>query len=62
MSEEDVISVKIFRLMQAQYGNKFLSCSKSCERIDHFKNWRTSLCDEERSGRPQRIPELPKSN
>jgi transposase len=38
--------------MQAQYGDNCLSCSKIYEWIDHFKKGRTSICDEERSGRP----------
>jgi hypothetical protein len=38
--------------MQAQYGDNYLSCSKIYEWIDHFKQGRTSVCDEETSGRP----------
>jgi transposase len=45
-------SVEIIRGMQAQYGENCLSRSKIYEWIDHFKKGRTSVCDEERSGRP----------
>jgi transposase len=38
--------------MQTQYGYNCLSRSKIYKWIDHFKNGRTSVCDEERSGRP----------
>jgi transposase len=38
--------------MQAQYGDNCLSRSKIYEWIDHFKKGRTSVRDEERSGRP----------
>jgi IS30 family transposase len=44
--------VEIVRRMQAQYSDNCLSHSKIYEWIDHFKNGRTSVCDEERSGRP----------
>jgi transposase len=44
--------VEIIRRMQAQYGDNCLSRSKIYEWIDHFKKGRTSVCDEERSGRP----------
>jgi hypothetical protein len=37
--------------MQAQYGDSYLSRSKIYEWIDHFKKGRTSVCDEERSGK-----------
>jgi response regulator of citrate/malate metabolism len=38
--------------MQAQYGDNYLSRRKIYKRIDHFKQKRrTSVCDEERSGR-----------
>jgi transposase len=49
---EDVKPVEIIRRMQAQYGDNCLSRSKIYEWIDHFKKGRTSVCDEERSGRP----------
>jgi transposase len=49
---EGVKPVEIIRRMQAQYGDNFLSRSKIYEWIDHFKKGRTSVCDEERSGRP----------
>jgi transposase len=48
---EDVKRVEIIRRMQAQYGDNCLSRSKIYEWIDHFKKGRTSVCDEERSGR-----------
>jgi len=38
--------------MQAQYGDNCLLRSKIYEWIDHFKKGRTSVCDDERSGRP----------
>jgi transposase len=44
--------VEIIHRMQAQYGDNCLSRSKIYEWIDHFKKGRTSVCDEERSGRP----------
>jgi hypothetical protein len=44
--------VEIIRLMQAQYGDNCLSRSKIYEWIDHFIKGRTSVCDEEKSGRP----------
>jgi transposase len=44
--------VEIVRRMQAQYGDNCLSRSKIYEWLDHFKKGRTSVCDEERSGRP----------
>jgi hypothetical protein len=43
--------VEVIRRMQAQYGDNSLSCSKIYEWIDHFKKGRTSVRDEERSGR-----------
>jgi transposase len=49
---EGVKPVEIIRRMQAQYGDNCLSRSKIYEWIDHFKKGRTSVCDEERSGRP----------
>jgi transposase len=49
---EGVKPVEIIRLMQAQYGDNCLSRSKIYEWTDHFKKGRTSVCDEERSGRP----------
>jgi hypothetical protein len=48
---EDVKPVEIIRRMQAQHGDNCLSHSKIYEWIDHFKNGRTFVCDEERSGR-----------
>jgi hypothetical protein len=48
---EDVKPVEIIRRMQAQYGDNCSSRSKIYERTDHFKKGRTSVCDEERSGR-----------
>jgi hypothetical protein len=48
---EGVKPVEIIRRMYAHYGDNFLSRSKIYEWIDHFKNGRTSVCDEERSGR-----------
>jgi transposase len=44
--------VEMIRGMQAQYGDNCLSRSKIYEWIDHFKKGRTSVYDEERSGRP----------
>jgi hypothetical protein len=44
--------VEIIRRMQAQYVGKCSSRSKIYEWIDHFRKGRTSVCDEERSGRP----------
>jgi hypothetical protein len=38
--------------MQAYCGDNCLSCSKIYKWIDHLKNGRTSVCDEERPGRP----------
>jgi transposase len=49
---EGVKPVEIISRMQAQYGDNCLWCSKIYEWIDHFKKGRTSVCDEERSGRP----------
>jgi transposase len=49
---EGVKPVEIIRRMQAQYGDNCLSRSKIYEWIDHFKKGRTSVCDEDRSGRP----------
>jgi hypothetical protein len=48
---EGVKPVEIIRRMQAQCGDNCLSRSKIYEWIDHFKKGRTSVCDEERSGR-----------
>jgi hypothetical protein len=48
---EGVKPVEIIRRMQAQYGDNCLSHSKIHEWTDHFKMGRTSVCDEERSGR-----------
>jgi hypothetical protein len=49
---EGVKPAEIIRRMQAQCGDNCLSQSKINEWIDHFKKGRTSVCDEERSGRP----------
>jgi hypothetical protein len=49
---EGVKPVEIIRRMHAQYGDTCLPRSKIYKLIDHFKNGRTSVCDEERSGRP----------
>jgi transposase len=49
---EGVKPLKIIRRMQAQYGDNYLSRSKIYEWIDHFRKRRTSVWDEERSGRP----------
>jgi transposase len=51
---EVVKPVEIIRRMQAQYGDNCLSRSKIYKWIDHFKKGRTSVCDEERSGRPSK--------
>jgi hypothetical protein len=48
---EGIKPVEIIRRMQAQYGDNCLSRSKIYEWIDHFKKGRTSVCDEDRSGR-----------
>jgi hypothetical protein len=48
---DDVKPVEIVRRMRTQYGNNCLLCSKIDEWIDHFKKGRTSVCNEERSGR-----------
>jgi hypothetical protein len=48
---EGVKPVEIICRMQAQYGDNCLSRNKIYEWIDHFKNGRTSVCDEQRSGR-----------
>jgi transposase len=48
---EGVKPVEIIRRMQAQYGHNCLSRSKIYKWIGHFKKGRTSVCDEERSGR-----------
>jgi hypothetical protein len=42
---------EIIRLMQAQYGDNCLFHSKIYEWTDHFIKGRTSVSDEERSGR-----------
>jgi hypothetical protein len=49
---EGVKPVENIRRMKAQYGDNSLSSSKICEWIDHFKKGRTSVCHEDRSGRP----------
>jgi transposase len=49
---EGVKPVEIIRRMQAEYGDNCLSRSKIYEWTDHFKKGGTSVCDEERSGRP----------
>jgi transposase len=49
---EGVKPVEIILRMQAQYSDNCLTRSKIYEWIDHFKKGRTSVCDEERSGRP----------
>jgi hypothetical protein len=49
---EGVKPVEIIRRMQVQCGDNCLTRSKICEWIDHFKKGRTSVYDEERSGRP----------
>jgi transposase len=51
---EGAKSVDIIRRMQAQYGDNCLSRSKIYEWVDHFTKGRTSICDEERSGRPSK--------
>jgi hypothetical protein len=51
---ESVKPVEIIRRMQAQYSDKCLSRSKIYEWLDHFKKGRTSVCDEEKSGRPSK--------
>jgi transposase len=51
---EGVKPVEINCRMQAQYSDNCLSRSKIYEWIDHFKKGRTSVCDEERSGRPSK--------
>jgi transposase len=48
---EDVKLVEIIRRMQAQYGDSCLSRSKIYEWVDNYKKRRTSLFDEERSGK-----------
>jgi transposase len=52
---EGVKPVEIFRQMQAQYGDNCLSRNKIYEWIDQFKKGRTSVCSEERSGRPSTL-------
>jgi transposase len=52
LSAEGFKPVEIIRRMQPQYGDNCLSRSKVYEWIDHSKKGRTSVCDEERSGRP----------
>jgi hypothetical protein len=37
--------------MQVQYSDICLSSNKSYELVEHFKKGRTSVCDEEISGR-----------
>jgi hypothetical protein len=49
--KERKLNVEIIRRMQAQYGDNCLSRSKIYEWKDHFKKGKTSVCDEERSGR-----------
>jgi hypothetical protein len=48
---EGVKPVEIIRRMQAQYGDNCLSHRKIYEWINHFRKGRTSVCDEEGSGR-----------
>jgi hypothetical protein len=48
---EGVKPVEIISRMQAQYSDNCLSRSKIYKWTDHFKKGRTSVCDEERSGR-----------
>jgi hypothetical protein len=48
---EGVKPVEIIRRMQAQYGDNCLTRSKIYEWTDHFKKGKTSVCDEDRSGR-----------
>jgi hypothetical protein len=48
---EGVKPVEIGR-MQAEYGGNYLSRSKFHKWIDYFKKGRTSVGDEQRSGRP----------
>jgi hypothetical protein len=48
---EGVKPVEIIHHVQAQYGDNCLSCSKIYKQIEHFRKRRTSVCDEERSGR-----------
>jgi transposase len=49
---EGVKPVEIIRRMQSQHGDSCISRSKIYEWIYHFKKGRTSVCDEERSGKP----------
>jgi transposase len=49
---EGVKPVEIIRRMKAQYGDNCLSRNKIKEWKDHFKKGRTSVCPEERRGRP----------
>jgi transposase len=49
---EGVKPVEIIRRKQAQYSDNCLSRSKIYEWTDHFKKGRSSVCDEDRSGRP----------
>jgi hypothetical protein len=49
---EGVKPVEIIRRMQAQYGDNCLSRSKIYEWIDYFQKGRTSIYDEDSSGRP----------
>jgi transposase len=48
---EGVKSVEIIRRIHAQYSDNCLSHSKIYEWTDHLKKGRTSVCDDERSGR-----------
>ncbi|GFS59212.1 hypothetical protein TNCV_70631 [Trichonephila clavipes] len=45
-------SLEINRRKQAQYGDSCLSRSKIFERIERFKQEKTSLCDDESLGNP----------
>jgi transposase len=49
---EGIKPVEIIRRMQAEYGDNCLSRSKIYKWIDHFKSVKSSISDEERSGRP----------
>ncbi|GFT19945.1 hypothetical protein TNCV_4993681 [Trichonephila clavipes] len=50
--KKGVIPAKILRCVQAKCGDNCLSPSKIYEWIKLFKQERTSLCDDERSGSP----------
>jgi hypothetical protein len=49
---EGIRPVEIICRMQVQCGDNCLSRSKIYEWIDHFTKGKTSVCNEERSGRP----------